>query len=140
MGMFDDITCKYPLPVAGANELSFQTKDTPAQMLDKYEIREDGTLWHEDYDVEDHTAAADWVRANPGKTKEDAPAEMQEGFNSIAGLMTRVNKRWEPMDFTGEISFYDCLGEKCEGWIEFSAYFEHGKIVRLNLIELRKLQ
>ena len=47
MGMFDDIKCKYPLPLDGANALDYQTKDTDAQNLDNYEIREDGTLWLE---------------------------------------------------------------------------------------------
>ena len=54
MGMFDYLRCSYPLPVEGANDRNYQTKDTPAQLLDKYEIREDGTLWHQsvDYDEE----------------------------------------------------------------------------------------
>ena len=34
MGMFDDIKCKYPLPVEGANALDYQTKDTDAQQPD----------------------------------------------------------------------------------------------------------
>ena len=38
MGMFDEITCKYPLSVEGANDLVFQTKDTDAQFLDLYEM------------------------------------------------------------------------------------------------------
>jgi hypothetical protein len=36
MGMFDNIKCSYPLPINNANlskEL-FQTKSTPAQLLD----------------------------------------------------------------------------------------------------------
>lgn len=45
MGMFDYIKCKYPLPVEGANERSFQTKDTPSQSLDHYEIKENGMLF-----------------------------------------------------------------------------------------------
>ncbi len=45
MGMYDYIHCKYPLPIEGANELEYQTKDTDEQYLDHYEIREDGTLW-----------------------------------------------------------------------------------------------
>ncbi|MBX7229846.1 MAG: hypothetical protein K1X48_09600 [Burkholderiaceae bacterium] len=48
MGMFDYVKCHYPLPVKGAEDLIYQTKDTPSQWLDMYEIRADGTLWHED--------------------------------------------------------------------------------------------
>jgi hypothetical protein len=41
MGMFDYI--KY-------RGEEYQTKDTPRQLMDNYEIRDDGTLWYENYD------------------------------------------------------------------------------------------
>jgi hypothetical protein len=49
MGMFDEVRCLYPLPWPEAADFGreWQSKDTPAQYLDLYEIREDGTLWHE---------------------------------------------------------------------------------------------
>lgn len=129
MGMFDDLVCKYPLPIAGANDLRYQTKDTKAQFMDLYEIREDGTLWHEDYDCEDHSDAAKWQAENPGK---ELP-EYLSGLLSFVGCMARVRKRWERVDnFTGEIRFYDAL--KPKGWIEWSAYFENGVVCRMNLI------
>lgn len=125
MGMFDDIRCRYPLPVDGANELDYQTKDTPEQNLDLYEIREDGTLWHETYDIEDRS----------DKTK--------AGLDAIIGCMTRVNQRWEPeTDFTDSIRFYTSWtqehtrrGTVSRGWIEWSAYFVDGKLQSINLIE-----
>jgi hypothetical protein len=40
------------LPDASDNDLEYQTKDTPAQFLDNYEIRADGSLWHLDYDID----------------------------------------------------------------------------------------
>lgn len=126
MGMFDEIRCLYPLPLEGANTRTYQTKDTPSQGLDNYEIREDGTLWHEEYDIEDHS--------DPNAT----------GIERIFGCCARVNERWEPVDFTGEIRFYDFRrdyddedGSDGEGWIEWSVYLEHGKVVHLNLIENR---
>ena len=125
MGMFDEIRCLYPLPLEGANAHTYQTKDTPAQLCDLYEIREDGTLWHEEYDLED--------QSDPNA----------EGIARIFGMCARVNERWEPVDLTGEIRFYDFRASdpldfsKDEGWIEWSAYLEHGKVVRLNLIENR---
>ncbi len=112
--MFDDLTCKYPLPVEGANGLNFQTKDTPAQYLDNYEIREDGTLWHEAYDIED---------------KSDHSAK---GFDRIRGICSRVNKRWEPELLTGEIVFYEDSVEL--GWVEFSVYFVKGQLKQLETI------
>ena len=48
MGMFDEIVCKYHLPLPedtkGFRPYGFQTKDLD-NALDCYEIREDGTLW-----------------------------------------------------------------------------------------------
>lgn len=108
MGMFDDLRCKYPLPLAGANELHYQTKDTPAQFCDMYEIREDGTLWHEAYDIED--------RSDPNA----------EGLDALVGCMTRVSKNWEPCAMTGEIRFYASATPK--QWVEFSAYMVKGKL------------
>ena len=112
MGMFDFLKCQAPLPEPGWEGRVFQSKDTPSQMMDQYQIREDGTLWHENYDIED--------RSDPHA----------EGIDRIAGIMTQVNKRWEACsDFTGEIRFYDTqtLSPR-KGWIEFSAYFVNGKL------------
>ena len=128
MGMFDCVTCKYPLPVKGANALTYQTKDL-VNFLDAYEIREDGTLWHEVYDTEDQSERGKWLAANPGKDRDFAMGE-------FAGCMTKVNKRWlQVSDFIGELRFYTMLDEPKGGWLEWSAYFENGKVVRLNQIE-----
>lgn len=128
MGMFDDLRCKYPLPVEGANALSFQTKDTPEQYLDKYEIREDGTLWHQTYDVED--------RSDPNA----------EGLLRICGMATKVPTGWEPVPLTGEVRFYAFwrdepgkpLDTSTAGWIEFSGYFVAGALRELHVIENRR--
>lgn len=112
MGMFDNITCDYKTepPTKG---IHFQTKDTPAQYLDKYEIREDGTLWHEDYDIED--------RSNPNA----------KGLLRFCGLQSKVNKRWEQIFLTGEIQFYN-YGDDDE--LDYSAYFVKGKLKELHFI------
>jgi hypothetical protein len=128
MGMFDYIRCGYPLPLPQYQHEEFQTKDTPAQFLDHYEIMSDGTLTHQTYDIED--------RSDPNA----------EGLMRIVGMITRVNPKWETVDFTGEIRFYTSTGEKPQeikglgvvnqpcGWVEFSAYFLGGKLNQLNLI------
>jgi hypothetical protein len=118
MGMFDYLRCHYPLSIDGANELEFQTKDTDAQYLEHYEIREDGTLWHQDYDIEDQS---------------DPKAE---GLTALIGMMTPVNQRWVPEPITGEIRFYSSLDGKWEknSWVEFSAYFIKGKLQNLVVI------
>lgn len=135
MGMFDDIICKYPLPIEGANDLRYQTKDTPDQYLRLFKIEKDGTLWVEEYDTEDQSKAGKWRAENPGKE----PPDNFSWLDKALGCMARVNKRWKQvLDFTGEICFYTSLPPDHSGWIEWSAYFEDGKVVRLNLIEYRK--
>lgn len=116
MGMFDYVTCKCPLPVAGANGLTFQSKDTPAQFMDQYEIREDGTLWHEDYDFED--------RSDPNA----------EGLMRFSGLLTAVNKRWERVELTEEIVFYH-YDQEADRNLEFSARFVRGRLKRLEVLD-----
>lgn len=117
MGMFDEIRCKYKLPIEVGREV-FQTKDTPGQYLDMYEIREDGTLWREDYDLED--------RSDPGA----------ECLLAFAGCATRTNKRWVSVPLTGEVRFYGFpTGDSHDGgWVEFSAYFVDGKLRELHTI------
>jgi hypothetical protein len=135
MGLYDEIRCRYPLPVEGANAFDYQTKDTPAQFCERYEIREDGTLWFEDYDTEDHSEAAQWRANNPDK---ELPEELK-GWRSFLRSAARVNKRWTPVpDFIGEIRFYTTMHPDHSGWIEWSAYFEAGKVSRMNLVEHRK--
>ena len=122
MGMFDELTCKYPLPVAGTNNLQYQTKSLDCE-LDNFEIREDGSLWREAYEVED--------RSDPNA----------EGLMRLVGCMTRINEHWIEWPHTGEVRFYTALGEReksgSSGWIEYVAYFVDGKLKELNLISHR---
>lgn len=116
MGMYDDVRCSYALPVKGFKGRTFQTKSFQDPFLDLYEIRQDGTLWREHYDIED--------RSDP----------KAEGLMALAGSMTRINQRWEPEPFTGSLRFYTFHDEKTnEGWIEFNALFQGGKLLKLTL-------
>ena len=118
MGMYDNILCKYPLDVRDIDikisDLTFQSKDTEAQFLDNYEIREDGTLWHETYDIED--------RSDPNA----------KGIMKLLGCMTRINQRWEQVNTTGEIVFYTSVNDK--DFLELSAYFVDGKLNQIHRI------
>ena len=118
MGMFDEIKCKYPLPVKKVQDEIFQTKDTPSQFMDDYEIRTDGTLWHQTYNIVD-------------KSDKNAKGPMR-----LVGTMTRVNKRWKRDKLTGEIVFYTTIKNV---WYEFSAYFVGGKIKELHQINPKKV-
>ena len=128
MGMYDYIVCKHKLPIEIDKPHAdhwFQTKSLGCD-LDYYEIREDGSLWQEDYDIED--------RSDPSKV----------GLAAFAGSQTRVNKRMIPRDkFTGEIVFYTQassigekdVGQKHSGWLEFSAYFVGGQMKHFELLQ-----
>lgn len=116
MGMFDYVTCQYPLEPLIANTFEFQTKDTPAQYLDRYKIDADGKLWHQLYDVvdrSDHNA---------------------KGWRRMVGLMTRINEHWERDEFTGEIRFYGGPGKD---WYEYSAYFVRGQLKHMETVQVR---
>lgn len=107
MGMFDYLTVKIPLP-GGVVRECYQTKSLPAMWLDEYEIREDGTLWHQDYDTED--------RSEP---------------NSLAGSLTPVNKRWVPVNYTGEVRFHSYDRNQDPVSVAFVALFVDGRMTHV---------
>ena len=103
MGMFDQLYYQGQ---------EYQTKDTPAQLLDNYKI-EDNQLWYEEYDAE-------WVET--------------EGF--FGGGVRKFNERWLPCDgFDGLVRFYredqDRGGYKEDAWIEYEALFMNGHMIKL---------
>jgi hypothetical protein len=118
MGMFDELRCRYPLPVAGANDLLYQTKSL-VNALDQYQIGAQGELSHLEYDIED--------RSDPTKP----------GLLALAGMATRVNERWVAEPLTGEVRFYGSIDGSWsdESWLEFSAYFVEGRLRELHQIK-----
>jgi hypothetical protein len=109
MGMFDNIFYEGK---------EYQTKDTPCQTLDKYKIEHDQDsghiyLWHEDYDAE-------WVEDNDGL---------------LGGYLNQFNHRWvHCWDFDGNIRFYR-TENKGDSWIEYSALFMDGQLLRIKRID-----
>lgn len=87
----------------------YQTKNLPTLILDNYELREDDTLWHENYD-----------------------AEWDENSGMFGGNLLKKNVRWEPENFTGIIRFYRSVGN--DDWEEYEATLTEGKL--LNIIEI----
>ena len=106
MGMFDDVRCLYPLRYPEVQGAAFQSKDTPAQILDQYEIRDDGTLWHEVYDTR-------------VEQSDKAPC----GF-----WVHRDNVRWEQVLFSGELEIHHCEGKPPETWYSFRFWFRDGVV------------
>ena len=101
--MFDNI--KY-------RDEEYQTKDTPAQLLDNYKIEND-QLWYEEYDSE-------WIEA--------------EG--PFGGGIRKSNERWVLCnDFDGVVRFYredePNGGYKADAWIEYQALFMNGHVIKL---------
>jgi len=114
MGMFDYLECQLPLPDTDETlTFDFQTKSLDC-WLDNYQIRSDGTLWHETYDIED--------RSDPNAT----------GIYRMVGSATRVNRRWEQLAYTGEVEFY---GRVDDIWYSYSAYFVRGYLKELHRLE-----
>ena len=91
----------------------YQSKNTPRQLTDNYEIRNDGTLWHEDYSTE-------WVE--------------DEGL--FGGSIKQSNLCWTRCDaFDGLIRFSRedeaRGGWKNDAWIEYEALFIDGCMIKL---------
>ncbi len=115
MGLYDYLKCEYPLPVELKKDVWCQSKDTPAQWMDTYEIRSDGTIWHQDYDLID--------RGDP----------KEEGLKRLRGCLHPENKRWVQLKITGEITFG---GETQDGrWVTFSTYFVKGELKEIHLLD-----
>ena len=131
MGLFDYINCKYKLPLpedvmelkeVDFNKLSYQTKDLE-DLMDLYEIREDGTLWVERHERE-------WVEGNPkGKSICDR-----------VGYMKSVKCWWEQcVNFNGSVNFYEHISFheyehiKNNYWVEYIALFTNGKVTEMKL-------
>ena len=103
MGMFDQLYYRGE---------EYQTKDTPAQLLDNYRI-EDNQLWYEEYDAE-------WV----------------DGEGLFGGGLKKFNERWVLCDgFDGLVRFYredkEKGGYKADAWIEYKALFMNGHMIKL---------
>ena len=117
MGMYDDIVCKYPLPLPedtkGYVQDRFQTKDLE-NLLNLYEIRDDGTLWL--YESE-HVCTDVDVDGWP--------------------IVVEKNKRWTFVKTTRSISMYDY--QRSNGnydySIEFEVIFIDGVIDEIKLIK-----
>ena len=113
MGMFDALYSRYPLPGLGIVDDEFQSRDTPRQLLDTYEIRTDGSLWRQEYDVVDKS---DPKSLGPGR---------------IAGMCARENLRWEREYLSGIVCFY---ADRSEGWVEFEAEFRDGVLHKVQQV------
>ena len=122
--MYDDIVCKYPLPLPedtkGFVPLRFQTKDLD-NALDCYEIREDGTLWLRECERE-------YTEGDPnGKT-----------FFEKFGMVKETKVWWTHVKTTNTIRMYDYNNYNdgsYDYWVEFEIVFIDGVINKINLVK-----
>lgn len=108
MGAFDNARCKYPLPWPEAADFGeqWQTKSPDAPWGELWEIREDGTLWHQDCEYED--------RSDPNA----------EGFTRLLGSMTPVNHRWQHMAYwNGEFEIHHYIDPPDKPSVWYSVVF-----------------
>lgn len=85
MGMFDYVHCEYPLPDGHNEAEEYQSKDTPAQGLERYQITADGRLLG-------RFVERQWVDS-------DGP---------FGGFLREVpgTEEWREVSFHGDIRFY----------------------------------
>lgn len=120
MGMYDDIVCKYPLPLPedtnGYVPDSFQTKDLE-NILNHYEIRNDGTLWL--YESEHECTG---VQCN--------------GWP----IIVEKNSRWTFVKTTRTIRMYDYQhGSGVYDYnVDFDVVFIDGVINKIELVKFEK--
>ena len=121
MGMFDTIRIETALPDGrDPTDLVFQTKDTPAQILESYRITEDGRLLERRVDRE-------WL--------EDENAFFGGVFSEIPGT-----ERWVEIPLHGDLVFYTnnirCIGpqgyvtknDEAPLLLEYTARFTDGEL------------
>ena len=106
MGLFNYVRCRYRLPDPEAQDFAFQTKSLPEQLLDHYEITEDGRLLYRAYD---------------SRCEENAEAPLGFYFH-------RENCRWEAVDFTGQLEIRTSAGGF---WYSYLVEFDKGQVVGL---------
>jgi hypothetical protein len=101
MGMFDYINYK-------GNQ--YQSKDTPQQTMDTYEIRGDELWWK--------------------KTE----YEWTESESLFGGYMKEISHEWVFCEeFDGRIVFYRSTGG--DSWEEYKMLFMDGKIIKMEKVE-----
>jgi hypothetical protein len=129
--MFDYLRCCYPLPDGLKDDLEYQTKDTPAQFMERYTITEEGRLVHHAVDYEDTPQAE---RPFP-----DAP---DGSWRALAGRIRPVPIGDVDVPYHGSLRFYtgDSFGQLDHWWREYVALFDHGKLLKLERVKSRPLE
>jgi len=149
MGLYDTIKCKFPLPLPEGIDLSefggkpigtlvtFQTKGL-GKGMNNYEIREDGTLWKELYDIK--------YVDDPGYSK-----KYSELFGTTVGGYQRAikyNQTWVPYHVHNDIiEIYELYSPHDENyqntttsdyWMRYEVTFSNSVLLEVKLLEFEK--
>jgi hypothetical protein len=122
MGMFDYVQSEIPLPDGFEGEL--QSKDFDCEMTTLV-IRSNGRLEVERFEYEE---------VPPAERKHPDPNDPMH----FVGMLRRVNRRWEDLNFHGDFNFYgsnERYGKPDYRWHEYIARFTDGKLVRIDVME-----
>ena len=121
MGMFDDLTCEYPLPLPETQKLSFQTKNLDCDM-DQYVITAGGRLMKKVFDYE------------------EVPASERDAAGFPVWRIKEGSERQEDTAYHGFLNFYDYEPKDCPDlkWIEYRAKFTDGKLVDVKVVIAEK--
>jgi hypothetical protein len=120
MGMFDELTCEYPLPRIDMQGRAFQTKDFECALW-QYKITADGRLVCYPRRLETNP---DWI---------DDPTN--NGFSRYFGSMRSVPEPDYEIDFHGDVYFYTHERENPANQMDygtlitFRARFTEGRVV-----------
>lgn len=118
MGMYDVLTCQYPLPegYAEMQNHEFQTKSLES-LLERYRITPEGELWVT-------RAEREWV----------------EDSSSILGGYAKMVREWEEqvVDYHGDVYFYDFReSDGPRDLVTFRARFTHGIVESIMVVPER---
>jgi hypothetical protein len=123
VGLYDDLTCKMPLPEPRPPEgTTFQTKDL-GQSMERFTITADGLLIH-------HTVRYEDVPREERPYPDAEPGD----WRSICGIIRSIPTGDVEVPYHGDVRFYRCASRTYEWW-EYIARFTEGRCVRITLSE-----
>ena len=141
MGMFDTITCHYPLPgLSDPTSIEFQTKDLE-RLLNRYTITREGRLIEHYEEYEKCPENEQPIYGTP---------EWDTTLGPLIGALSvkKGSERDIDTNYHGWLQFYgdfdpqtgrdQIQAERCE-WFEYRARFTDGKIVELTRVEKQRV-
>lgn len=116
MSLFDFLQCDMPLPARPeVQHLLFQTR-TFGNGMEYFRIDENGSLYIEQYDIEDRSDPNDDV------------------LTVLANTLIKTNLREAPLTFCGLLEFHASYGKTHDGMVEFEADVSSGKVTAIRLV------